>query len=249
MKFLVPIKRVPDPYAKVRVRPDGSGIEDSGLKYEVNPFDEIAIEEAVRAKDAGTATDIVVVSIGTAEVHEQLRKALAIGADRAIHVEHSGAMDPLDVARTLKAVYEREHPDVVIMGKQAIDDDFNQTGQMLAGLLGIPQATFASKIEWLGGEARVSREVDAGIETLLVKLPAVITTDLRLNEPRYVPLPGIIRARTKPLETIPLSDLGVSPQPAIRVLSMSPPPARPAGRKVANVDDLLTALREEAKVI
>jgi len=240
---------VPDPYAKVRVRPDGSGIEDSGLKYEVNPFDEIAIEEAVRAKDAGTATDIVVVSIGTAEVHEQLRKALAIGADRAIHVEHSGAMDPLDVARTLKAVYEREHPDVVIMGKQAIDDDFNQTGQMLAGLLGIPQATFASKIEWLGGEARVSREVDAGIETLLVKLPAVITTDLRLNEPRYVPLPGIIRARTKPLETIPLSDLGVSPQPAIRVLSMSPPPARPAGRKVANVDDLLTALREEAKVI
>jgi electron transfer flavoprotein beta subunit len=249
MKILVPIKRVPDPYAVIRVKADGSGIEEIGLKWEINPFDEIAVEEAVRTKEAGKASEIVVVAIGGAECQEQLRKALAIGADRALLIEHAGPLDPLDTARTLKAVYEREQPAVVLMGKQAIDDDYNQTGQMLAAMLGLPQATFGSKIEWLGGEARVSREVDAGIEVIRVKLPAVITTDLRLNEPRYVPLPGIIRARTKPLQTTPLAGFGVTPAPAISVVKMADPPSRPPGRKVASVDELVTALREEAKVL
>lgn len=249
MKILVPIKRVPDPYAKIRIRPDGAGIDETGLKWEINPFDEIAVEEAVRTREAGQCEDVLVVSIGGMECQEQLRKALAIGADRALLIEHSGSLDPLDTARVLKAVFERERPTVVLMGKQAIDDDFNQTGQMLAGMLGIPQATFASKIEWLDGEAQVSREVDAGIETLRVGLPAVITTDLRLNEPRYVPLPGIIRARTKPLETVPLSDLGVSPSPKIEITGLAEPPARPPGRKVGSVEELVAALREEAKVL
>lgn len=249
MKILVPVKRVPDPYTKIRVRADGGGIEDAGIKYEINPFDEIAIEEAVRAKEAGKADEIVVVCIGGDERQEQLRKALAIGADRALLVACNQPLDPLDVARVLKAAVALEKPAVVLMGKQAIDDDNNQTGQMLAALLSYPQATFASKIEWLDGEARVAREVDAGIETIRVKLPAVITTDLRLNEPRYVPLPGIIKARTKPLEIIPIATLGVAPSPAIQILSMAPPPGRPPGRKVASVDELVTALREEAKIL
>jgi electron transfer flavoprotein beta subunit len=249
LKILVPIKRVPDPYAIIRLKPDGSGIDEVGLKWEINPFDEIAVEEAVRTKEAGKTQDILVVSVGGRECQEQLRKALAIGADRALLVEHTGPLDPLDAARVLKAVYEKEHPDVVMMGKQAIDDDFNQTGQMLASLLGLPLATFVSKIEWQDGKATVEREVDAGIEVVTIALPAIITTDLRLNEPRYVPLPGIIRARTKPLETIPLAELGVTPQASLKVLSMAAPPGRAAGRKVESVDELVTALREEARVL
>ncbi len=249
MKILVPIKRVPDPYAKIRILPDGRGIDETGLKWEINPFDEIAVEEAVRTREAGKCEEVLVVSIGGTECQEQLRKALAIGADRALLIEHAGMLEPLDTARVLKAVFEREQPTVVLMGKQAIDDDFNQTGQMLAGLLGLPQATFASKIEWLNGEARVSREVDAGIETVRVKLPAVITTDLRLNEPRYVPLPGIIRARTKPLQTMSLQELGVNPTSLVQIIGMADPPTRPPGRKVSSVDELITALREEAKVL
>jgi electron transfer flavoprotein beta subunit len=246
MKILVPIKRVPDPYAKIRLLPDGSGIDINGLAFEINPFDEIAIEEAVRTKEAGKATEIVVISIGRDECLEQLRKALAIGADRAILLTHSGAIDPLDTAKLLKAVFEKERPDVVLMGKQGIDGDYNQTGQMLAGLLGIPQATFASKIEWLAGEAKVEREVDAGIETIIVKVPAVITTDLRLNEPRYVPLPGIIKARSKPLDVSPAIEVGPA---KIQVLRMDKPPSRPPGRKVSSVAELVTALRDEAKVL
>jgi len=248
VKILIPIKRVPDPYGRIRLTSDGQ-IDTSDIKWVVNPFDEIAIEEAVRIRERGTDVEIVAVTVGGAEVEEQLRTALAMGADRAIHVLRSSPTEPAVVSWILAAVFEREKPDFVLMGKQAIDDDHNQTGQMLAAKLGIPQATFASKIELGDGKATVEREVDAGRETLEVTLPAVITTDLRLNEPRYVALPAIIRARNKPIDRIEASELGGIPPARISVLKMESPAARKAGRKVASVDELIGVLKNEARVI
>ena len=250
MKILVPVKRVPDPYGRVRLTPDGQ-IDDSDIKWVINPFDEIALEEAVRLRERGVEVEIVAVGIGDAAWEEQMRTALAMGADRAILVLDNGPTDPRVVSHLLAAVFQRERPDLVLMGKQAIDDDFNQTGQRLAALLNLPQATFASKIDLSsdGSHARVTREVDAGRETLEVTLPAVLTTDLRLNEPRYVALPAIIRARTKPLERIDVSELGARPAAAITVLKQEAPPPRKAGRKVGSVDELIAALRDEARVI
>lgn len=247
MKILVPVKRVPDPYAKIKLDANGTDIDRYGLKFEINPFDEIAVEEAVRVKERSEC-EIVVASIGSAECEEQLRKALAIGADRAILIETSDAFDSLGIAKVLAKLIERERPDIVLMGKQAIDDDANQAGQMLAAIASLPQATFASRLELEDGTASVTRETDAGQETLRVPLPAVITTDLRLNEPRYVALPGIIKARTKPLEKITLADLGVSAECRVSVVSLSQAPARPPGRKVESVDALLEALRSERGV-
>lgn len=244
MKILVPVKRVPDPYAKVTVLPDGSGLDTTALKFEINPFDEIAVEEAVRISERQEA-EVVVVSIGGAECEEQIRKALAIGAHRGVLVQNSTPLDSLGVAKILKKVCERETPNLVLMGKQAIDDDANQAGQMLAAILGVPQITFAAKIELLDGSVRVTRETDTGQETLEASLPCVVTTDLRLNEPRYVALPGIIKARSKPIETISLGDLGVQPDCRVRVLRLRPPAPREAGRKVQNVDELIEALREK----
>lgn len=244
MKILVPIKRVPDPYARIRLNADSSAIDTTGLKFEINPFDEIAIEEAVRIKERSGA-EVVVVSIGAAECEEQLRKALAIGADKAIHIETTEKFDSLGIAKVLKSVVHRESADLVIMGKQAIDDDANQAGQMLAALLDWPQATFASKVELTDSTATVTRETDTGQETLQMPIPCIITTDLRLNEPRYVALPGIIKARTKPLDKIELSDLGATAECNVEVLSMSQPAGRSSGRKVATVDELLEALRNE----
>jgi electron transfer flavoprotein beta subunit len=244
MKILVPVKRVPDPYAKVTVLPDGSGLDTAALKFEINPFDEIAVEEAVRISEQREA-EVVVVSIGKQECEEQLRKALAIGAHRGVLVETDAALDSLGVAKILAKVYEREQPDFVLMGKQAIDDDANQAGQMLAAMLGIPQMTFAAKVELLDGIARVTRETDTGQETLEAPLPCVITTDLRLNEPRYVALPGIIKARSKPIETISLPDLGVQAECRVRVVKLRPPAPRQAGRRVQSVDELIAALREK----
>jgi electron transfer flavoprotein beta subunit len=241
MKILVSIKRVPDPYARIKVAADGSGIETSGLKYEINPFDEIAVEEAVRL-DEKHGCEIVAVSIGGAECGEQLTKALAMGAHRAIHVETTEEMDSLGVAKVLKGVVQKESPDIVLMGKQAIDDDNNQAGQMLAALLDWPQATFASKVEIEGG-ATVTRETDTGTETLSMPLPCVITTDLRLNEPRYVALPGIIKARSKPVDKVGLGDLGVSAECRVRTIEMIPPKARAAGKKVGSVDELVAELK------
>lgn len=240
MKILVPIKRVVDPYAKVRPLPDGTGIDTTGVKFEINPFDEIAVEEAVRQKEMDPGIEIVVVSIGAGECEEQLRKALAMGADRALLIESAEAWDSPSIAGELKAVVESEGPDVVLMGKQATDDDCNQVGQMLAAKLGWPQATFASKVELGGGKARVTRETDTGTETLDMALPALITTDLRLNEPRYIALPGIIKARSKPLERRPAQ---TSPRLRTRVISMSTPPARAAGQRVSSVPELVAALR------
>lgn len=250
MKIFVPVKRVPDPYGRVRLTPDGQ-IDESDIKWVINPFDEIALEEAVRLRERGADVEIVAVGIGDAAWEEQMRAALAMGADRAILVLDDGPTDPGVISHLLAAVFQRERPDMVLMGKQAIDDDFNQTGQRLAAKLGLPQATFASKIEISsdGARARITREVDAGRETLEVTLPAVITTDLRLNEPRYVALPAIIRARAKPLERIPASDLGARPPAAITILKQETPPPRKPGRKVGSVDELITALREEARVI
>ncbi|MER3465948.1 MAG: hypothetical protein C4340_01755 [Armatimonadota bacterium] len=236
MKILVPVKRVPDPYAKVTVLPDGSGLDTTSLKFE------IAVEEAVRISEQREA-EVVVVSIGRAECEEQLRKALAIGAHRGILVETDAELDSLGVAKVLRKVYDRESPDFVLMGKQAIDDDANQAGQMLAAMLGIPQMTFAAKIELLDGSVRVTRETDAGQETLEAPLPCVITTDLRLNEPRYVALPGIIKARSKPIDRHSLDDLGVQAECRVRVLRLQPPAPRGAGRQVQNVDELIEALR------
>jgi electron transfer flavoprotein beta subunit len=249
VKILVPIKRVPDPYAKVTPNADGTGISREGLPYAVNPFDEIALEEAIRLKEAGKATEIVAVSIGTEESTEQLRTALAMGADRAILVQTSDWLDAPTIARILSAVYHREKPELVMMGKQAIDMDNNQVGQMLAALLDIPQATFASKVEVDNGKAKVARETDNGIETIQVQLPAVITTDLRLNEPRYVALTGIVRARSKPLETITPTDLGVQVRPSIRLLKVERPPSRQAGKRVSDVQELVRLLKEEARVL
>jgi electron transfer flavoprotein beta subunit len=251
MKILVPLKRVPDPDTKIRVKSDGSGIETDGVKFAVNPFDAIALEEALRVRDKSGAGEIVVVSIGGPECGEQLRTGLAMGADRAILVTTAASLDSIAVAKVLAAVYRQELPAFVIMGKQAIDDDSNQAGQMLAALLGLGQATFVSKLELLDGgvRARCSRETDAGIEHLTIALPAVLTADLRLNEPRYVSLPGIMKAKKKPLADIPLESLGVAATSRTRVLRMDAPAGRKGGVRVKTVDELVAKLRDEAKVI
>jgi electron transfer flavoprotein beta subunit len=249
VKILVPIKRVIDYNVKIRVKADGSGVETANVKMSVNPFDEIAIEEAVRLQEAGLAGEIVVVSIGVTQAQEQLRTALAIGADRAILVETNDPVEPLAVAKILRALIDREQPDLVIMGKQAIDDDSNQTGQMLAGLLGWPQATFASKLVLGDHGLTITREVDGGLETLAMDLPAVVTTDLRLNDPRYASLPNIMKAKKKPLEIMTPGDFGVDTAPRLKILRVAEPPKRVGGGKVASVQELVEKLRHEAKVI
>ena len=249
MKVLVAVKRVVDYNVKVRVKPDGSGVETANVKMSMNPFDEIAVEEAMRLKESGVATEIVAVSIGTAQCQETLRTALAIGADRAILVETGVEIQPLAVAKVLKAIVEKEQPGLVILGKQAIDDDSNQTGQMLAALLNWSQATFASKVKVSGAVAEVTREVDGGLETIAVKLPAVVTTDLRLNEPRYVTLPNIMKAKKKPLETLTPGTLGVDVAPRLKTLKVQEPPKRSAGQLVKSVQELVEKLKNEAKVI
>ncbi len=249
MKILVPVKRVVDYNVKVRVKADGTGVDTANVKMSMNPFDEIAVEEAVRLKEKGAVSEVVVVSCGVAQCQETLRTAMAIGADRAILVECADELQPLAVAKLLKALADKEQPQLVILGKQAIDDDCNQTGQMLAALTGWPQATFASKVEVADGSATVTREVDGGLETLKVKLPAVITTDLRLNEPRYVTLPNIMKAKKKPLEVIKPADLGVDVIPRLKTLKVSEPPKRGAGIKVPDVATLVDKLKNEAKVI
>ena len=249
MKLLVPVKRVVDYNVKVRVKPDGSGVDTANVKMSMNPFDEIAVEEAVRLKERGIATEIVAVSCGAATCQETLRTALAIGADRAILVQSDAELQPLAVAKLLAAVVKRESPQLVILGKQAIDDDANQVGQMLAALLDWPQATFASKVEIADGKATVKREVDGGLETVEMALPAVVTTDLRLNEPRYATLPNIMKAKKKPLETIKPDALGVDVTPRLATLKVVEPPKRQGGRKVADVAELVDKLRNEAKVI
>jgi len=249
MKLLVTVKRVVDYNVKVRVRPDGSGVETAGVKMSMNPFDEIAIEEAVRLRERGVASEIVAVSIGVQQCQETLRTALAMGADRAILVLSEISPEPLAVAKLLRALVEREQPGLVILGKQAIDDDMNATGQMLAGLLGWPQGTFASKVELSGDGVLVTREVDGGLETVALALPAILTADLRLNEPRYASLPNIMKARKKPLETLTPAELGVDPSPRLSTLKVSEPPVRKAGVKVGSVAELVEKLRHEAKVI
>jgi electron transfer flavoprotein beta subunit len=249
MKVLVPVKRVVDYNVKVRVKPDGSGVETANVKMSMNPFDEIAVEEAMRLKEAGVATEVVVVSVGTAQSQETLRTALAIGADRAILVETGAETQPLAVAKLLKAIVAKEQPGLVLMGKQAIDDDSNQTGQMLAALLNWSQATFASKLTVSGATAQVTREVDGGLETISIRLPAVVTTDLRLNEPRYVTLPNIMKAKKKPLETLTPDALGVDVAPRLKTLKVQEPPKRSAGKLVKSVQELVEKLRSEAKVI
>jgi electron transfer flavoprotein beta subunit len=249
MKLLVPVKRVVDYNVKVRVKSDGSGLDLAGVKMSMNPFDEIAVEEAVRLKEKGVATEIIAVSCGVTQCQETLRTALAIGADRAILVETDAELQPLAVAKLLKALVDKEQPGLVILGKQAIDDDCNQTGQMLAALADLPQATFASKVEVADGKAKVTREVDGGLETVEVTLPAVVTTDLRLNEPRYVTLPNIMKAKKKPLETVKPADLGVDVAPRLKTLKVSEPPKRGAGVKVPDVATLVDKLKNEAKVI
>ena len=249
MKVLVPVKRVVDYNVKVRVKSDGSGVETANVKMSMNPFDEIAVEEAVKLKEAGIVTEIVVISVGTAQCQETLRTALAIGADRAILVETPLETQPLGVAKVLAAVVRKEQPGLVIMGKQAIDDDANQTGQMLAALLGWAQATFASKVTIEGDTARVTREVDGGLETLAVKMPAVITVDLRLNEPRYVTLPNIMKAKKKPLETLTPDVLGADFAPRLRTLKVVEPGKRGLGRQLATIADLVDKLKNEAKVL
>ncbi len=249
MKLLVPVKRVVDYNVKVRVKSDGSGVETGGVKMSMNPFDEIAVEEAVRLKEKGVATEIVAVSIGVAQCQETLRTALAMGADRAILVQTETSPEPLAVAKILKVLVGREQPELVIMGKQAIDDDMNATGQMLAGLLGWSQGTFASKVELSEGTATVTREVDGGLETVSLNLPAIITADLRLNEPRYASLPNIMKARKKPLETVTPAELGVDAAPRLVTLRVAEPAVRKAGVKVGSVAELIGKLRNEAKVI
>ncbi|SAK76865.1 electron transfer flavoprotein subunit beta [Caballeronia catudaia] len=249
MKVLVAVKWVVDANVKVGVKSDGTGIDIANVKMSINPFDEIAVEEAVRLKEAGLATEIIAVSAGVMQVQETLRTALAIGADRAILIESNEILQPLAVAKLLKALVDKEQPQLVILGKQSIDDDSNQTGQMLAAIANLPQATFASKITIADGEATVVREVDGGAETLSLKLPAVVTTDLRLNEPRYVTLPNIMKAKKKPLETVTPDDFGVDVTPRLRTLKVAEPPARSAGVKVADVKVLVEKLKTEAKVI
>ena len=249
MKILVAVKRVVDYNVKIRVKPDQSGVELANVKMSMNPFDEIAVEEAVRLKEAGTATDVVAVSIGPAQSLDTIRTALAMGADRGILVKTEDAPEPLAVAKMLKAIAEEEKPDLVILGKQAIDDDSNQTGQMLAALLDWPQGTFASGVELLNGKARVVREVDGGLETIEIGLPAIITTDLRLNEPRYASLPNIMKAKKKPIEEISPEDLGVDVTPRLTTLRVEEPPKREAGVMVESVAELVEKLKNEAKVI
>ena len=249
MKALVAVKRVVDYNVKVRVKSDQTGVDIANVKMSMNPFDEIAVEEAVRLKEMGVVTDIIAVSCGDAKSQETLRTAMAIGADRGILVETSEELQPLAVAKLLKAVQDKEQPQLIILGKQAIDDDANQTGQMLAALADLPQATFASKVEIEGDKAKVTREVDGGLETIAIGLPAVITTDLRLNEPRYVTLPNIMKAKKKPLETLKPEDLGVDVKPHLKTLKVAEPPKRGAGIKVPDVATLVDKLRNEAKVI
>ncbi|MEO8303922.1 MAG: electron transfer flavoprotein subunit beta/FixA family protein [Betaproteobacteria bacterium] len=249
MKVLVAVKRVVDYNVKVRVKPDGSGVDTANVKMSMNPFDEIAIEEAVRLKEKGIATEIVAVSCGLAACQETLRTGLALGADRAILVETDVDLQPLAVAKLLQAVVAKEQPKLVILGKQAIDDDANQTGQMLAALLGWPQGTYASKIDIAGGRATIKREVDGGLETIEISLPAIVTADLRLNEPRYATLPNIMKAKKKPMETVTPAALGVDVTPRLTTLKVVEPPKRKGGGKVADVAELVAKLRNEAKVI
>ena len=249
MKILVPVKRVVDYNVKIRVKTDGTGVDLANVKMSMNPFDEIAVEEAVRLKEAGVATEVIAVSCGLAACQETLRTAMAIGADRGILVETDVELEPIAVAKLLKAVCDREQPQLVICGKQAIDDDASQTGQMLAALADWPQATFASKVVIADGKAAVTREIDGGLETLEISLPAVVTSDLRLNEPRYATLPNIMKAKKKQLDTVKPADLGVDVAPRLTVLKVSEPPKRSAGIKVADVAELVNKLKNEAKVI
>ena len=249
MKVLVPVKRLIDYNVKIRVKSDGSGVETANVKMSMNPFDEISVEEAIRLKEAGVAEEIVAVSLGVQQCQETIRTALAMGADRGILVLSDAELQPLAVAKLLKAIVEREDPALVILGKQAIDDDANQTGQMLAALLGWPQGTFASKLELADGAANVTREVDGGLETVTLKLPCIVTTDLRLNEPRYASLPNIMKAKKKPIDTLTPDDLGVDIAPRLMTLNVAEPPRREAGIKVDSVADLVAKLKNEAKVI
>ena len=249
MKILVAVKRVVDYNVKVRVKSDNTGVDIANVKMSMNPFDEIAIEEAVRLKEKGVATEVIAVSCGVTQCGETLRTAMAIGADRAILVETAVELQPLAVAKLLKAIVEKEQPGLVILGKQAIDDDCNQTGQMLAALCDLPQATFASKVEVADGKASVTREVDGGLETLSISIPAIITTDLRLNEPRYVTLPNIMKAKKKQMDVFKPEDLGVDVTPRLKTLKVTEPPKRGAGIKVADVAALVDKLKNEAKVI
>jgi len=249
MKVLVAVKRVVDYNVKVRVKSDNSAVDTANVKMSMNPFDEIAVEEAVRLKEKGVATEIIAVSCGVAQCQETLRTAMAIGADRAILIESGEDLQPLAVAKLLKALIDKEQPGLVILGKQAIDDDANQTGQMLAALADLPQVTCASKVEVADGKATITREIDGGLETLAVTLPAVMTADLRLNEPRYVTLPNIMKAKKKPLETLKPEDLGVNVTPRLKTLKVTEPPKRSAGVKVPDVATLIAKLKTEAKVI
>ena len=249
MKVLISIKRVVDFTVKVRVKSDGSGVDLDNVKMSMNPFDEIAVEEAIRLKERGIVTEIVTVSIGSSACQETLRTAMAMGADRSILIESENDLEPLAVAKALKALVLKENPQLVILGKQAIDDDSNQTGQLLAGLLDWPQGTFASKLELASGKAVVTREIDGGLETLELPLPAVITTDLRLNEPRYTTLPNIMKAKKRPLDIVKVGDLQVDATPRLTTLKVEAPRPRQAGIRVASVEELVTKLRDEAKVI
>ncbi len=249
MKVLVTVKRVIDPYVKVRVKSDGTGVETANIKMTMNPFCEIAVEQAVRMKEAGVVTEILVVSIGAPQSQETLRTAMAMGADRGILVEAPATIEPLAVAKLVKALVEKEKPQLIITGKQAIDDDSNQTGQMISALLGWPQATFISNITVNGDSAEVTREIDGGLEKLTIKLPAVVTTDLRLNEPRYVTLPNIMKAKKKPLEIIKPEALGVDITPRLKTLKVEEPAKRSSGVKVADVKELIAKLKNEARVI
>ena len=249
MKVLVPVKRVVDYNVKVRVKSDQTGVDIANVKMSMNPFDEIAVEEAVRLKEKGVVTEVIAVSCGVAQCQETLRTAMAIGADRAVLVETDVELQPLAVAKLLKALVDKEQPGLIILGKQANDDDANQTGQMLAALADLPQATFASQVEVVGDKVNVTREIDGGLEVLSLSLPAVVTTDLRLNEPRYVTLPNIMKAKKKPLEVVKPEDLGVDVTPRLKTLSVSEPPKRGAGIKVPDVATLVDKLKNEAKVI
>ena len=249
MKVLVPVKRVVDYNVKVRVKPDQSGVDLANVKMSMNPFDEIAVEEAVKLKEAGTAEEVVVVSIGPEKAQDQIRQALAMGADRGLLITSDTDLESLAVAKILKAVCEEENPDIVLMGKQAIDDDRSQTGQMLAALMGWPQGTFASEVKKDGDKLHVTREIDGGLQTVALNLPAVVTTDLRLNEPRYASLPNIMKAKKKPLDTKAAADFGVDLTPRLEVLKVTEPPKREAGIKVESVDELLEKLKNEAGVL
>ena len=249
MKVLVPVKRVIDYNVKIRVKADGTGVETQNVKMSMNPFDEISVEEAVRLKEAGIATDVVAVSMGPQQCTETIRTALAMGADRGIHVKTDDALEPLAVAKMLKALAEKEEPQLIIVGKQAIDDDCNQTGQMTSALLGWSQACFASVLKAEGDKATVTREIDGGLETIEITMPAVVTVDLRLNEPRYASLPNIMKAKKKPIEEVTPADLGVDTAPRLAVLNVAEPPKREGGGKVADVQELVSKLMSEAKVI